>query len=208
MILDVEAEQVVAEQSVQDVLAPRADAERFAVRPRNVPELADGHVGPRFLDESRQQREVIVLHEDDGAVVADLLDHGVGESPIHPHVLLPIALRRIQGARRRCGRAATARCWRSRSSSPALLPASARLAAACMTGDRAGRAHDRCASVDFAIGAAAAVCDPGTAAGAHHRVERGDQAACRPHPFNSLDVPCCPRIQSHSPRAFRVASHM
>ena len=69
VILDVEAEQVVAEQAVQDVFAPRADAERFAIRPRDVPELADGHVGPRFLDESRQQREVIVLHEHDGAIV-------------------------------------------------------------------------------------------------------------------------------------------
>ena len=82
VILDVKAQQIVAEQPVQDVLAPRADAERLAVRPRNVPELADRHVGPRLLDESRQQREVIVLHEHHRAIVADLFDHRIGEAAV------------------------------------------------------------------------------------------------------------------------------
>ncbi len=81
-ILDVEAEQVVAEQPVQDVLAPRADAEHFAVRPRNVPELAHHGIRPRFLHEPRQQREVVVLHEDDRARIADLVDHRIGEAAI------------------------------------------------------------------------------------------------------------------------------
>ena len=75
--LDVEAQQVVAEQAVDDLLAPRADAERLAVRPGNVPELADDRIGPRLLDEPRQQREVVVLHEDDRALVADLVDDRV-----------------------------------------------------------------------------------------------------------------------------------
>ena len=92
VILHVKAEQIVAEQSVQDVLAPRADAKRLAVGPRNVPELADGHVRPRLLHEARQQREVIVLHEDDGAIVGHLLDHRIGEAAVHPHVLLPVGI--------------------------------------------------------------------------------------------------------------------
>ena len=71
---------------------PRAHAERLAVGPRNVPELAHRHVGPRFLDEPRQQREVIVLHEHHGAVVADLFDHRVGEAAVHAHVLLPVRI--------------------------------------------------------------------------------------------------------------------
>ena len=74
--LDVERQQIVAEQAVQDLLAPGTDAKRLRVRPRNVPELADDDVGPRVLDEARQQREVIVLHEHDRRPVADLLEHG------------------------------------------------------------------------------------------------------------------------------------
>ena len=57
-----------------------------------MPELADDDVGPRVLDESRQQREVVVLHEDDRRPIADLFEHRVGEAPIDAHVLLPVAL--------------------------------------------------------------------------------------------------------------------
>ena len=39
--LDVERQQVVAEQAVQDLLRPWTDAKRLRIRPRNVPELTD-----------------------------------------------------------------------------------------------------------------------------------------------------------------------
>ena len=42
--LHVKAEQVAAEQAVENLLLPRADAERFAVRPRDVPEVADDRI--------------------------------------------------------------------------------------------------------------------------------------------------------------------
>ena len=42
--LHVEAEQIAAEQAVEDLFLPRADAERFAMRPRDVPEVADDRI--------------------------------------------------------------------------------------------------------------------------------------------------------------------
>ncbi len=186
VILDVKAEQIVAEQPVQDVLAPRADAERLAVRPRNVPELAHRHVGPRFLHEARQQREVIVLHEHHRAIVAHFLDHRIGEAAVDAHVLLPVGLVELrprvgdvtQRPQRVVGAAVVV----------ALLffGRSATRGASVYDGRSGGTRTRPRAIGGFAIGAAAAVRDPGAAAGAHHRIERGDQAAGRPRPLDAF----------------------
>ncbi len=93
VMLDVKRQQIVAEQPVQDLLAPRADPKRFGIRPRNVPELADDDIGPRVLDEPRQQREVIVLHEHDRGAWRDLLQHGVGKAAVDAGVGGPVAAR-------------------------------------------------------------------------------------------------------------------
>ena len=63
MRLDVEAHQVGAQQTFQELALPRADAERFRIRPGNVPENRDARIGPRFLDEPRHQSEVVVLDQ-------------------------------------------------------------------------------------------------------------------------------------------------
>ena len=47
VVLHVERQQIVAEQAVENLVLPRADAERFAVGPGNVPELDDHEIGPR-----------------------------------------------------------------------------------------------------------------------------------------------------------------
>ena len=65
MRLDVEADQVGAQQPVNQIARPRADAEDFRIGPGNMPEDGDTRVRPRFLDHARQQREVIVLREND-----------------------------------------------------------------------------------------------------------------------------------------------
>ena len=88
--LHVKAEQVAAEQAVENLFLPRTDAERFAVRPRDVPEVADDRIGTLPLDDSGQQRKVIVLHEDDGRRAVDLFEHGVGELRVDARVLLPV----------------------------------------------------------------------------------------------------------------------
>ena len=108
----------MGEQPVDDLLAPGTDPERLVVGPWNVPELTDDRIGPGLLHQPRQQGEVVILHENDGAVVADLVDDGVGEPLIDALVLAANRADRTPGARRRCGRAATERCWRARSSSP------------------------------------------------------------------------------------------
>ena len=185
VILDVETEQIVAEQAVQDVLLPRADAERLAVRPRDVPELADRDVGPRLLHESRQQREVIVLHEHDGAVVADFFDHRIGEAAIHPHVLMPV---RIVELRARIGDVAERP---QRVVGAAVVVALLFFRREPHAPQRVRRAIGRHAQAaarigGFAIGAAAAVRDPGAAARAHHRIERGHEAARRPRPLDAF----------------------
>src|SRR5437879_9079867 len=58
-----EAEDRAAEQAVEQLLAPGADAERLGVRPRNVPEGDDRGLGQPLVNQPRQQRNMIILHE-------------------------------------------------------------------------------------------------------------------------------------------------
>ena len=73
MILHVEGQQIVAQQPVEDLVLPGADAEGFAVGPRNVPELHDDEVRPRVAEHPREQRKVIVLDEDDAGLARPAL---------------------------------------------------------------------------------------------------------------------------------------
>ena len=88
--LHVKAQQVAAEKPVEDLFLPGADAERLAMRPRNVPEVADDGIGTPPLDESRKQRKVIVLHEHDRRRAFDLVEHGLGELRVDARVVLPV----------------------------------------------------------------------------------------------------------------------
>ena len=63
--LRVEADEIGANQAVHQLALPRADAEDLGVRPRNVPEDRHARVRPRLLHEPRQQREVVVVHQQD-----------------------------------------------------------------------------------------------------------------------------------------------
>ena len=88
--LHVEPEQIAAEQTVEDLFLPRANAECFAVGPRDVPEVADDGIGTAPLDDPRQQREVIVLHEDDRRRAFDLVEHGLRKLRVDARILLPV----------------------------------------------------------------------------------------------------------------------
>ena len=91
MELGVEAHQVGAQQAEEDLLLPGADAEGLEVRPRNVPEEGDARVRARLLDELGQQREMVVLHQDDRPLgLLHLLDDRGGEMRVHRAVLLPV----------------------------------------------------------------------------------------------------------------------
>ena len=61
--LDLEADQVGAQQAVQQFALPGADSERLGIGPGNVPEDRHARVGTQLLHQPRQQREVVVLHQ-------------------------------------------------------------------------------------------------------------------------------------------------
>ena len=123
MQLHVEAEQIAAEQAVEDLFLPRADAEGLPMRPWNVPEMADDRVWTALLDESRKEREVIVLHEHDRGRALDFLEDGLSELRVDTRILFPVAGVENGARVRDVTQAATARGWRNRSSSLLLLQA-------------------------------------------------------------------------------------
>ena len=135
--------------------------------------------GKRSPQHARHEREVIVLHQHDRIVAV-----GFGRRPRRRS-----ADSRADTAPSRCGgrpdgrapggRAATAPRWRSRSSSPAPLPRSARRGAASTRRRRCDDLDAAAAVRRLAIGRSAAVRDPDARAGAHDRLERGDEAARR-----------------------------
>src|SRR6266436_6941176 len=61
--LNVKADEVGAQQTVDQFALPGADAENFRIRPGNVPEDGDAGIGARFLDHAGKQREMIILDQ-------------------------------------------------------------------------------------------------------------------------------------------------
>ncbi len=186
MRLNVEADDVGAQHAVQQFLLPRADFEGLGIRPRDVPEHRDARVRPRFLDEPRQEGEVVVLHEDDRPLdIVHLVEHGVGELPVHLPVVLPV----VHAEDRTRVRDVAQR--------PESFVREAEVVALFFLGgqphapQRVPRAIGRHANapsgVDhLAIRVAGGVRDPGAVARHEHRLERRDDAARRHH---GLDVP-------------------
>ena len=85
-----EAEDRAAEQAVEDLLAPRTDAEYLGVWPRYVPEGDDDRLGQLLADQPWQQREMIVLDEDDRALGLGLLKNDLGELAVDGLVAFPV----------------------------------------------------------------------------------------------------------------------
>ena len=90
MVAQVEAQQVVAEQAVEQFFLPGEGAERFAVGPRDMPELRHDELGILLLEHAGQKSEMVVLNEDEGRVAAGLFQNGIGEELIGEPVALPI----------------------------------------------------------------------------------------------------------------------
>ena len=91
VVMDVKAQQVVPQQTMQQLLAPRKGAEDLPVGPRNVPELPAHHPSVTALPEhARQQTEVIVLNEDQRPPIADLLHHSVGKDAVRRLISRPV----------------------------------------------------------------------------------------------------------------------
>src|SRR5260370_6774277 len=61
--LHVEPNQIGSQHSAQQFSLPWANSKSSRARPRNVPEDRNPSVGAFFLDQSREQRKVVILHE-------------------------------------------------------------------------------------------------------------------------------------------------
>src|SRR5580704_14248375 len=91
MRLDMEADQVCAEQPIDQIARPGADSEDFRIGPWNVPENGDACIGAGFLDHSRKQREMIILRQDDRRFdTLHFLEQRIGEAPIHLLIGKPV----------------------------------------------------------------------------------------------------------------------
>ena len=83
-----EADQVGAEQALEDLAAPRQLGEQLGGRERDVEVEADPQVGPLRAQHLRHQLELVVLHPD-GRALGRHLGGPVGEALVDPDVGLP-----------------------------------------------------------------------------------------------------------------------
>ena len=90
VVPDMEAQQVIAEHAVEQLLLPGEDAKDLAIRPGDVPELGHDQVRIALLEVSGQQGEVVILDEDERRPIAGLLQDGVAEQGVDLAVHLPV----------------------------------------------------------------------------------------------------------------------
>src|SRR5260370_33185105 len=91
MRLNVKADQVRAEQPLQQAALPGADAGGLGVRARDMPENGQARGGALFLDDRWKQREVVVLQQYDGAALRrDLFQQGHREFAVDVAVVPPV----------------------------------------------------------------------------------------------------------------------
>ena len=176
--LRVESEDAAAQQPVQQLLGPRADAQTLEVGPGDVPERDDRGFGQPLANHPRDQREVVVLHEDDRVVGVHFLQRGLGELAIHRLVVRPVARTEHRAGVRDVAQRPQALVGEAVVVTALFLLGQPH--AAQQVRVLARRHVDEVLGVHrLAIGGAAAVRDPDARTSAHHRLERGDQARGR-----------------------------
>ncbi len=167
-----EADQVGAEQALEDLPPPRQLLEELGRRERDVQEEPDVEVGSQLAEHLRHQLQLVVVHPD-GRALGRPVGGVVGEAPVHRDVRLPplavelrlgddVVVERPEG---RVGEALVEPLdlllgQRDRVQSHAVV----------VEGLQAG------------LGAARPA-DPDAVVGAHHRLDRGDQATGRRPPL-------------------------
>jgi hypothetical protein len=180
VVPDVEPEEVVTQESVEQFLPPGEDATDLPVRPRDVPKLRDNQLRVCRLEHPGEQAEVIVLNEHERRLVAGLREHDVGEQSVHLPISVPVL-----GAEDR---------WRERdvAERPQALVRQTVVESLLLffaqpdPPERVRRVVRRDTNpVPFvhhvAIRVPAPVCDPGSAARLHQRVDRRCHPAGRFH---------------------------
>ena len=174
----VKAEDRAAQQTFEQQLFPRADAERFCVRPGNVPERDDRCIGQQVANHARRQREVIVLDEHHRVVGPRFVRHGFGEPPIDLLIIVPIFFAKDRWDEHDV--AQRPESFVGQAEVVAVLFLIGQPDSAEFVRGRIGRDIDARVRVDrVAVGRAPAVGDPRAAAGAHDGLERRNDAAGR-----------------------------
>ncbi len=177
--LGMKAENAAAEQARKDLVAPGADGEGLGIGPGYVPEGDDRGIGQFLADHARQQGEVVVLHQHDGVLGLGLACHGAGELAVDRDVLRPVA--RAEGRPHVGDVAQRPQPLVGEAVVVAGLLLRRKPDAADLVGGLFRRHRDAVVLVHhLAVGRAAAVGDPGAGAGAHDRLQRGDQPARGP----------------------------
>src|ERR1700685_1494344 len=91
MRLDVKSNQVGAEHSVNQFPLPRADAKRLRVRPGNVPEDCNPSIRTFALNQSRNEREMVVLQQQQRLLeIGHLFERSIGKLLIDLAISLPV----------------------------------------------------------------------------------------------------------------------
>src|SRR6266480_837002 len=172
----VKAENRTPQQSRDQLFPPWANAKRFRIRPRDVPEGDDRCPRQTLTYHAGQKREMIILDQNHRVLGSRFFAYHVGKSPIDTHILFP-----VRGAKYRTDVRDVAQ-W------PQPLVGKTRVVALFLLrrepdpAQCVGRLFRRHAKSVVAIDgvvvpAAAAVRDPSPGTRAHDRLQCGDQSA-------------------------------
>ena len=180
VVLNVKPDQIAAQHPFQDFLLVGADRKDLRIGPGDVPEQGDGRIRAFLLDHLRQEREVIVLDEDERFVRRQLFEKALGEFfidlPVHLPVGLPEDRPRVGDMTQRP---------QSLVGKPVVIPFLFLLGQPDPFEDVPlipGRDPELVPGVDKPpIGVSAAVCHPGPSAGPHDGIDRRHHPACRKH---------------------------
>src|ERR1700676_1678443 len=92
MRLNMEPDHVGSQQPFHQFALPRADSKCLRIRPWNVPENRYPSVWPFLLDHSGEQRELVILHQNQRLLaVFHLFQQSISEFAIDRLILLPVS---------------------------------------------------------------------------------------------------------------------
>ena len=142
-----------------------------------MPEDGYAGVGPFLFDHARQQREVIILHQDERFLrVGDLREHGIGKFAVHLLVIFPVLGTKDRPRVRDMAKRPKPFIGKAEVVAVFLFLIEPHAPERIL---RLGRRHAQAIVLvhGFPIGIAAGLGDPGAIASAQNRLDRSDQAA-------------------------------